>query len=77
MVDGWLFKLVTEELKPDTCPMTNWWASWLSDETKAIACLKDHIGDFRVAESKALTEQQLKLMGLHRPGEVKHVRAEF
>jgi hypothetical protein len=24
-----------------------------------------------------LTEQELRLMGLHRPGEVKHVRSEF
>jgi hypothetical protein len=77
MVDGWLFKLETQGLESSTRPMTNWWASWLSDENKALACMMEHVGDCKIADSKTLTEQQLKLMGLHRPGDVKHVRSEF
>jgi hypothetical protein len=77
MVDGWLFKLVCERLQSSKRPMTNWWASWLSDEQKALACIKDHVGDCMVSESTTLTAQQLRLMGLNRPGEVKHVRSEF
>ena len=77
MADGWLFKLVSEGLESRTRPMTNWWASWLSDENKALACVKDHVGDCRAAESKTLSEQQLKLLGLRRPGDVKKVRTEF
>jgi hypothetical protein len=76
MVDGWLFKFVCER-QSDHRLATNWWASWLSDENKALACIKDHVGDCKVSEATMLTEQELRLMGLHRPGEVKHVRSEF
>jgi hypothetical protein len=77
MADGWLFKLVSEGLEPGTRPMTNWWASWLSDENKALACIQDHVGECKAAGSKPLSEQQLRLMGLRRPGDEKKVRTEF
>jgi hypothetical protein len=77
MIDGWLFQIVMPGFEPVTRRMTSWWASWHGDQSEALKAVTDQIGSCKPYDSRTLTEQQLKLMGLASPGDVMVVKNEF
>ena len=78
-VAGWLFKIITPGLEPDTRPMTNWWAAWYSDEGPALSAVEARAGscEGRRPHARTLSEDQLRKMGLNGPGDVRNVNNEF
>jgi len=77
MVEGWLFKIVYPGNEPDTRRITSWWAAWHRDEAQAVSAVAERSGIESPTETSTLTEKQLRLLGLNKPGDVLNVKNEL
>lgn len=78
-MSGWLIKVTSPGLNPDTREIVEMWAAWVPNAVEAVAAVeeKSGLGDPPAETLCKISEELLRGVGLNGPGEVVRVRAFF